>query len=280
MLLNRYTRKTLFRELTLIALAAFWLIPFYFLVVVSLKPQQEVFTGDPVAFPKHPTLGNYAEAWRGTGVVTLSDALKSSLIITVGSVLTLIVLGSICAYALGRRKDRIGTGLYLLFVIGIILPFQLGIVPAYVALREMHLSGTYQGMILLYTSLLMPLTVFLYTGFVRTLPRDYEEAAYVDGASRRRTFIKVVFPLLSPVTATVAVLTALIIWNDFFVQLIFLAGGKRQTMPVAVYSFVGEFAAQWHLIFAAVLVSIAPLLLFYVFAQRALIRGFTGGIKS
>ncbi|HVW30022.1 MAG TPA: carbohydrate ABC transporter permease [Polyangiaceae bacterium] len=279
MLLQRYTLRTLARELVLVLVAAIWLIPFYFLIVVSLKPSTELFS-DPLALPKHATLGNYPQAWRGTGVVTLGAALKNSVIITVGSVVCLIAVGSSCAYAIARRLDRFGTALYLFFVMGIILPFQLGIVPAYVAVRKLGLAGTYPGMILLYTSLLMPLTVFLYTGFFRTLPSDYEEAAYVDGASRRRTFARIIFPLLRPVTATVAVLAAMIIWNDFFVQLIFLSGSKRQTLPVAIYSFVGEFAAQWPVIFAAVIVTIAPLLGFYLFAQRTLVRGFTGGIKS
>jgi raffinose/stachyose/melibiose transport system permease protein len=279
MLLQRYTLRTFAREIILILLALIWLIPFWFLVIVSLKSSSELFS-DPISLPKHPTLSNYSQAWKGTGVVSLGDALKNSLVITVGSVLVLIAIGSTCAYAIGRRAGRLGTGLYLFFVLGIVLPFQLGIVPAYVAVKRLGLAGSYPGMILLYTSLLMPLTVFLYTGFFRTLPSDYEEAAYVDGASRRRTFVRVIFPLLRPVTATVAVLAALIIWNDFFVQLIFLSGSKRQTLPVAVYSFVGEFAAQWPTIFAAVLVSIVPLLGFYLFAQRQLIRGFTGGIKS
>ena len=102
----------------------------------------------------------------------------------------------------------------------------------------------------------------------------------MDGASRLRTFARVVFPLLRPVTATVAVLTSVIIWNDFFGQLIFLAGTPRQTLPVIIYSFVGQYASQWNLIFAAVVVSLAPVLAFYLFAQRQLIRGFTGGIKT
>jgi raffinose/stachyose/melibiose transport system permease protein len=126
----------------------------------------------------------------------------------------------------------------------------------------------------------MPLTVFLYTGFVRQLPRDYEEAAYIDGASRLRTFLLVVFPLLRPVTATVAVLASVIVWNDFFVQLVFLAGSPRQTLPVMIYSFVGQFTSEWNLIFAAIVVTITPVLAFYLFAQRQLIRGFSGGIKT
>src|SRR5207253_97848 len=156
----------------------------------------------------------------------------------------------------------------------------LALIPLYVMLRKLHLGNTYAGMILLYTGLLMPLTVFLYTGFVRTLPREYEEAAQVDGAGLLRTFVRVVFPLLRPITGTVAVLTGLITWNDFFLPLIYLSGTPNQPLTVAIYSFVGEFISQWNFIFAAVGISIAPMLLFYLFAQKQLIRGFSGGIRG
>ena len=126
----------------------------------------------------------------------------------------------------------------------------------------------------------MPLTVFLYTGFIRALPRDYEEAARVDGAGIVRTYARVVFPLLRPITATVAALIGIVVWNEFFITLIFLAGSHAETLPVAVYSFVNDYGAQWNLIFAGVAITVAPVLVFYLFAQRQLIRGFSGGVKG
>ena len=139
---------------------------------------------------------------------------------------------------------------------------------------------SYFGQILLETGLLMPLTVFLYTGFVRTLPKEYEEAAQVDGATQFRTFVRIVFPLLRPITGTVAVLTGVVVWNDFFLPLIFLTGSKYEPLPVAVYSFVGDYASQWNYIFASVVVALVPILGFYLLAQRQLIRGFSGGIRG
>jgi len=277
--LFRYTLRTFSRELLLILLAALWWVPFYFLVIVSLKSSSDLLA-NPFGFPHHLAFGNYSSAWSGVADDTLGSALESSLIITVGSVIVLIVIGSACAYTIARQAGRLGTGLYLLFLIGIIIPFQLGIIPIYSALRALGLNGTYPGMILLYTGLMMPLAVFLYTGFARAMPRDYEEAAYMDGASRLRTFVRVVFPLLRPATAAVAVLTSVIVWNDFFSQLIFLGGSSHETLPVIIYSFVGEYSTQWNLIFAAVVVTLIPVLVFYLFAQRQLVRGFTGGIKT
>jgi raffinose/stachyose/melibiose transport system permease protein len=274
--LNRYTRRAFVRELTLLVIVAVWWVPFYFLVIVSLKPDLEALQS-PLSFPKEIDLGNFSTAWHDAA---LGRSLVNSLIITGGSVLALIAIGSICAYTIARRPGRMGTALYLLFVLGIILPFQLGLVPTYAVLRHLHLVGSYLGIILLYTGIWMPFSVFLYTGFVRALPKEYEEASVVDGASTLRTFRRVVFPLLRPVTGTVAIFTGLIIWNDFFLSLIFLNGTKKTPLPVAVYTFVGAFASRWNLIFAAVIVSLAPVLIFFLVAQRQLIRGFTGGIKT
>src|SRR3954471_11176209 len=273
---RRYTRKTMVRELALLLVAAVWWVPFYFLVIVALKPDIEALQS-PLTLPKSVDLGNFSTAWHDA---SLGRALVNSLVITGGSVLALIAIGSVCAYTIARRGGRMGTALYVLFVLGIIFPFQLGLVPTYAVMRHLHLVGSYLGIILLYTGIWMPFSVFLYTGFVRALPKEYEEAARVDGASQLRTFRRVVFPLLRPVTGTVAIFTGLIIWNDFFLSLIFLNGTNKTPLPVAVYTFVGAFASRWNLIFAAVIVSLLPVLIFFLFAQRQLIRGFTGGIKT
>ncbi len=278
--LNRYTTATAVRELGLIIVAVIWWIPFYLLLSVALKPSAEV-TRAPFAPPTSLDLDNFGMAWQGSGGVSLGTAVLNSAVITIGSVLALIVIGGISAYAVARQEPRLSTALYLAFIVGIILPTQLGIVPIYAALRQVGLLGTQAGAILLYTGLLLPLSVFLYTGYFRALPRDYEEAAFIDGASRWQAFIRVVFPLLRGITGTVAVLTSLIVWNDFFTQLVFFGGGvNNRTLPVAIYNFVGEYESQWNVVFAAVAVALVPVLAFYLFAQRNLIRGFTGGIDK
>jgi raffinose/stachyose/melibiose transport system permease protein len=279
--LFRYTRKTFAREVVLLAVAVVFGAPFYILVVLSLKSNLQIATS-PLSFPLHPHWHNYWQMWEGTSNmnITIGRSLLNSIITTTGSVALLISAGSICGYALARRQSRLSTGLYMLFVAGIIIPFQLGVIPLYVGLRHYHLVGTYLGMILLQAGLLMPLTVFLYTGFIRALPREYEEAAQVDGAGLVRTLVRVVLPLLKPITGTVAVLTGLFCWNDFFLSLIFLSGSKNQTLPVAVYQFVGNYTEQWNLIFPTVVIALAPMAFFYLFAQKQLIKGFTGGIRG
>jgi raffinose/stachyose/melibiose transport system permease protein len=136
------------------------------------------------------------------------------------------------------------------------------------------------GLVIIYTGTLMPLAVFLYSGFFRRLPRDYEEAATIDGAGRSQIFFRVILPLMSPATGTVAILGGLIVWNDFFTALIFLNGSVWQTLPVTMYNFVGSLVSQWNLIFALVIVSMIPILAFYVFAQKQFIQGYGGGLKA
>ncbi|MBV8086149.1 MAG: carbohydrate ABC transporter permease [Chloroflexi bacterium] len=275
--MSRYTPATLVRELGLMLLAALWWIPFYLLVVVALKSGAEVLNS-PFALPHGLDLENFASAWQGSSGVGLGPALANSAIIAGGSVLALIAVGSVSAYVIARQGPRLSGFLYLAFVLGIVLPTQLGIVPIYVTLRKVGLLGTSGGAILLYTGLLLPLSVFLYSGFVRALPRDYEDAAFIDGASRLQAFTRIVFPLLRGITSTVAVLASLIVWNDFFTQLVFFGGGvNNRTLPVAIYSFVGEYESQWNVVFAAVAIALAPVLGFYLFAQRNLIRGLTAG---
>jgi len=278
MALFQYTRKAFARELSLLALGILFCVPAFILVVLSLKTTRDAYTS-PFSIPSPPEFGNYSTAWTGGGQGGLSGAMVTSLIITVSSVILLIIVGSLCSYALARRESRLSNGLYILFMLGIIFPYQLAIVPLYVVMRDLHLANV-PGMVILYTGLLMPFTVFLYTGFIRALPKDYEEAAQVDGAGLFRTWLRVVFPLLMPVTGTVAVLTGLIVWNDFFLPLIFLSGGTHQTLPLALYSFVGQQVSQWNLVMAAVAITIAPVIAFYLFAQRQLIRGFAGGIRG
>jgi raffinose/stachyose/melibiose transport system permease protein len=276
---TRYRRRTLVRELALVVVAIVFCAPFYLLIAIALETTEQSYKA-PLSFPRPPHWSNFSEAWSTGGSGGLVHGFESSLIITGASVLALILLGSFGAYTIARRGGRLGDAIYVMFVVGIILPPQLAIIPLFVAMRHAGLVGNYVGMIVLNIGLLMPLTVFLYTGFIRALPRDYEEAARVDGAGILRTYVRVVLPLLRPITATVAVLVGIIVWNEFFVALVFLAGSRYQTLPVAVYLFAGGSVTRWNLVFAGVAIAIAPVIVFYLFAQRQLIRGFAGGVKG
>ncbi|MCZ2828812.1 carbohydrate ABC transporter permease [Modestobacter sp. VKM Ac-2986] len=275
----RYSPATAVREGVVWVFALLTLLPFYFLVVTALKPSEELLTTSTSAPPSRPTLENFTEVLSGGGDNNILLALGHSVVITAASIVGLVAFGSLAAYVLSRTTRRWGTITFYGFLIAILLPTQLGLVPLYIGARQIGLVGTMWGMVVLYVGTLMPLAVFLYAGFFRNLPRDYEEAASLDGASPGRVFLRVVFPLMSPATGTVAILAGLIVWNDFFSALIFLGGSDNQTLPVSMYYYVGSLVSAWNKIFAIVLISMVPILAFYLFAQKKFIQGFAGGIK-
>ena len=275
----RYTKATAVREFVVWIAALLTLLPFYFLVITALKPQEELLTTSTSAPPSRPTVENFAEVLTGGGDSNVLLGLFHSAVITLGSIAGMVIIGSLAAYVLVRTTQRWGTITFYLFLIAIILPTQLGLIPLYIGARTLGLTGSMWGMIVLYVGTLMPLAVFLYAGFFRNLPRDYEEAAAIDGASPGRVFFRIVLPLMAPATGTVAILTGLIVWNDFFSALIFLGGSEVQTLTVSMYYYVGSLVSAWNKIFAIVIISMVPILAFYLFAQKKFIQGFAGGIK-
>jgi raffinose/stachyose/melibiose transport system permease protein len=275
----RYTTATAVREVLVWIFALVSLLPFYFLVITALKPDEELLTTGNSVPPSRPTIENFTEVLSGGGDSNILLALLHSAIITLGSIAGLVAFGSLAAYVLARTTARWGNVTYYLFLTAIVLPTQLGLIPLYIGARQVGLVGSIWGMIILYVGTLMPLAVFLYAGFFRGLPRDYEEAAAIDGASPARVFFRIVLPLMAPATGTVAILTGLIVWNDFFSALIFLGGSENQTLTVSMYYYVGSLVSAWNKIFAIVIISMVPILAFYLFAQKRFIQGFAGGIK-
>ena len=276
----RYTKLTALREVGFWLVALVFLLPFYFLVTTALKSDREVITSSTLAPPSAPDFGNFAKVLTATGNANVIQGLLNSVIITAGSIFLMVLLGSLTGYVIARSTRRWSRGVYYLFLVAIILPTQLGTVPLYIGARSIGLTGSVWGMILLYSGMLLPLAIFLYAGFFRGLGTEYEEAATIDGASRTQIFFQVVLPLMSPATGTVAILAGLIVWNDFFTSLIFLGGSANQTLPVAMYYYIGSLVSSWNKIFAIVIVSMIPILVFYLFAQKRFIQGFAGGLKG
>lgn len=276
----RYTKATAVREVLIWVVTLVGLLPFYILVVTSLKTDEEALGTSAVTPPSTVTFDAFIEVLTAGGRNSIPMAILNSVIITGGAILLLVLFGSLAAYVIARRTARWSTFTYYLVLIAIILPAQLGTVPLYIGARTVGLTGSALGMVLLWTAMLLPLSVFLYASFFRGLTTEYEEAAVIDGASPTQTFFRVVLPLMSPATGTVAILAGLIVWNDFFNSLIFLGGSRVQTLPVAMYTYVGGLVSDWNKIFAVVIISMIPILAFYMFAQKKFIQGFAGGLKG
>ncbi|MFL6122205.1 carbohydrate ABC transporter permease [Actinophytocola sp.] len=272
----RYGLRTFGLEMLMVAVAVVFLFPVYALVTLSLKDSRQI-AASPLSPPTAPTLDNFADAWQQASFGT---ALINSTVITAVSVVLLIGVGSFAAYFVARCQTRLGYGLYVLFLLGIVLPFQLGMIPLFSMVDDAGLLGTYQGMILFYTGIQLPFTIFLYTGFIRALPADYADAALIDGASHFRAFRQVVFPLLRPVTGTVLILNAVFVWNDFLTPLLYLGGSERETIPVRVFSFVGQYVSDYGLVFAGLVLAALPILAIFLVLQKYVIKGFSSGLKG
>ena len=272
----RYGKQTFALELGMIFVALLFLFPVYVLVTLSFKSTPEI-SGGGLGLPSSLETANYSQAW---SAAHLGAALLNSTIITGVSLVALIAVGSTASYYLARKQSRLSYGMYILFLLGIILPFQLALVPLYRMVNDAGLLGTYTSMVLFYTGLQAPFTIFLYTGFLRALPREYGEAALVDGATHWQSFRRVTFPLLRPITGTVIILNAVFIWNDFLTPLIYLGGSANETIPVVVYQFVGQYVSNWGYIFAAVVLATLPMLVLFLLLQRFVIKGFSTGLKG
>jgi raffinose/stachyose/melibiose transport system permease protein len=272
---NRYTWRTFALELAMVAVALVVAFPVYVLVNLALRAPSD--TSAPIRPTLAPTFANFTQAWQQG---RLGGALLNSVLVTVASVLVVLAVSSLAAYPIARATAHWSRGMFLLIMLGLVLPFQLAALPLYQTMRDLHLLGSVWALVLFYSGLQVPFTTFLYLGFLRALPRDFEDAALIDGCSPLAAFRYVVFPMLRPITVTALVLNAVFVWNDFFTPLLYLSGSTQQTMPVAVAGFVGQYVADWNLIFAALVISILPILAVYFALQRSIINGFAGGLKG
>lgn len=273
---SRYRPTTLVLEVAMILCALAFLFPLGVLINVAFKPASEGLR-DPLALPSGLDLSNFATAWQDG---SLGNSIINSGVIAGLSVLMLVLLGSTTAFFFARSLSRLSTTLYFVVLLGLMIPIQLGMVPLYQLMHSAGLLSTYTSLILFYSGTQLPFTVFLYAGFLRAIPRDYEEAAFLDGARWWQTFWLIVFPLVRPVTITVVVLDVIDVWKDFLTPLLYVGGSEQATLPVAIFAFKGEFVTQWGVIFAGVLISILPVMALYVLLQRFIIGGFAGGLKG
>lgn len=247
--------------------------PLYWVVVSSLMPEARLFA-EPSLVPDRIILDHYLALFRERQFWV---PVRNSLVVGGVTTLCCLVLGAPCAYALARLRFR-GKAVLLSFVLAVSMFPQISIVsPLYLLLRSVGLLDTYPGLVLPYLTFTMPLAIWLLTGYFRQLPGELEEAAYVDGAGRLRTFWEIVLPASVPGLVTTAILTFLYSWNEFLFALSFTTGPDRRTVPVAVALFRGRYQVPWGEILAAVVVATLPVALLVLLFQRRIVGGLTSG---
>ena len=250
------------------------IIPIYYLLVTTFKSPAEA-AASPLGLPKKLTFNNYAKA---IAAMNYGQAIKNNLIIAVISVVLLIVFASMTAYVIARSNKKMFKIMNGIFMVGLIIPFQISIIPLYKMLAAVNLMNTHIAVILVDVFCInLPLSIFLMRGFINTVPVELEEAAFIDGCGTFHCFRKIVFPLLKPIISTVAILDMLAIWNDFMTPLLMLQSSEKQVLLQQVYRNVGPFSTDWTSFFPMLVMSTLPLVLFYLIMQKQIIEGVVAG---
>lgn len=251
--------------------------PLYMTVVIAFKQPSEM-TNDimgALALPKSWSFSNFAEAMR---VTDFWNSLGNSLLLTIVTVVIAILLHGIASYAIGRSmaKSKAYNFIYLYIVSGMFVPFAILMMPLIKQTAQLGIANRF-GVIVLYVVFYMPINLMLYTGYLKNIPLALEEAARVDGASTWKTYWSIIFPVMKPMHATVAVLTAMAVWNDVMTPLVIMSGTGKNTLPLAQLNFQTQFGTNYNLAFASYLLALLPILIFYLVCQKQIINGVVNG---
>lgn len=261
-----------------------FMFPFYLVLINSAKTAFEV-TQYPLAWPDtwNNILENIVKIWTSEAV-RYPSSLVSSAIITALSLVLINLLSAQAGWALVRTKNMVSNAIFFIFVAAMVIPFQIVMFPLLSWFRMttmatgIPLLRTYQGIVLAYIGFGASLSIFMFHGFIKGIPLELEEAATIDGCKRHQIFYEIIFPILTPIQATVMVLNGIWIWNDYLLPLLVLGKGNTiMTLPLAVSNFAGAFVKQWDLILTAILLAMIPVIIFFLFAQKYIVKGMIAG---
>lgn len=279
-------RKIVIGSLTALTVILFLatMFPFFIVVINSAKSSLEIIT-DPISMP-----GNWGQLWNNITEIwnkpsiRYSSSVLSSTIITLSSLATISVFSAMAAWVLVRTKSKLSTVIFLFFLSGLIIPFQVVMFPLVSLFRtinevfDIKMLRTYHGMILAYIGFGAPLAVFMFHGFIKSIPKELEEAATIDGCSKPQIFFLIIMPILKPIFVTIIILNAIWIWNDFLLPSLILGVGQDiQTIPLAIANFAGSFVKKWDLIMTAVLMAAFPIIIGFILLQKHIIKGMVSG---
>lgn len=271
-------------EAMAIVLCLLFLFPLFIVLINSAKTAGQVMTS-PMSMPANwgQLLTNVANIWTSPNVQYQSSFI-SSVIVTAGSLVLLNLLSAQAAWALVRSKTRVSNGIFVIFVAAMVIPFQIVMFPLLTWFRTVtdltgiHLLRNYAGILLAYVGFGMSQSIFMFHGFIKSIPLELEEAATIDGCARHEVFYRIIFPILKPIQATVLVLNGIWIWNDYLLPLLVLGKGNAvMTIPLAISNFAGAFVKQWDLIMTAILMAMVPVIVFFLIAQKHIIKGMVAG---
>ncbi len=253
------------------------LVPLYVMVISAFKPESEILS-DPLAINPDTFTWDYLVQAIQSPNFNVVGAYGITLFFVLAVNVLSIAVSAPVAYVIARGRTRWYAALLLLFVSGLFVPSQVILIPVVFVLRSIGLMGTIPGFLLFETAVTLPMTIFLFTAFVRTIPRDIDEAASIDGAGRVRAFWSCIFPLMRPIVATMIVLNSVGVWNDFVnPQIILGPGSGIYTVTTGVFAAVGQYTTDYNVVFPTLLLAVAPVLIFFIIMQRHIIGGLVAG---
>ncbi|RKF19767.1 carbohydrate ABC transporter permease [Alginatibacterium sediminis] len=262
-----------FQVLFLSVLAILILLPIFYMISMSFRTRREIMM-DPLGLPSSLLIENYQKV---AEAMNYGTSIFNTIFITASVIVLVSILSSLAAYPLARIRHKLSTWLYILLTLGLVIPPFAGLTPLYLFMRDLGLLNSYLGLIIAYTTLNLPLGVFFYTSFMKSVPIELEEAARLDGASYLKTYWYVVLPLLRPITGTLGLFITLTVWNDIVYPLLFVTDDSKYTIMVAVVRFLGTYSIDPTQLFPAAVLASAPLLILFMLLQKQVVSGITAG---
>lgn len=260
-------------HLLLIIGALFWLAPLLLALMNSFKTNGELLT-NVLSLPQSLSFENYA---RTLDKMHYFRSLGNTVLLSGVSVTLIILFSSLAGWKLCRTKTRLSKFIFGLFVFSMLIPFSSIMIPIYRVILALKLKNSLLGLSLVYAGLGVSMAVFLYHGFVKGIPQELEEAAEMDGCGQLQVFRYMVFPLLKPITATVCITNVLWVWNDFLLPLIVISDNKKYTLLLSTNTLFGQYSSDWTAILSALIIAALPVIVFYAFFQKQILRGISEG---
>ena len=271
---KRRRRNTIILVIILTVISLIFIYPVFLMFLNSFKPFGEVVS-DPIALPKAPTLENYTYVINKIHYLSL---FMNNVIITVIGIVGIVVFSSMAAYILDRRRNVYTKIVYTLLITPMLIPFQTIMITLLKAMSVIHLDQSRVGLGIQYWGFGIPMATFIFYNFMKTIPKELDESAKIDGASTFRGFISVIFPLLKPVTFTVIVIDVMWIWNDFLLPLLMVnSSNKTKTLVLASYTFVGQMNTKWQYAMTAMVLTVLPSIIVFIFLQKYIVEGVVAG---
>lgn len=273
-----YTKQTFVIQIIMTLAAIFFIAPIFIIINYSFKGKRELYLSSPLALPESLNFENYVHAFKK---LNLATTFTNTFFYTLISVLLLAIICGTTAWAIARCRHKFFKFCYVYFIIGILIPYQALFLPIYMIGYNLHLTNTRFGIIFMYVATGISFGVFLMNSFMSTVPLELEEAARIDGCSVFRTYLSVVLPLLKPAMATLVIMQAFQIWNDYLLASLYVSKKQLKTLTVAIQSLFSAQSSDYTTAMAAIVISVLPISILFLSLQKYFIKGMTvGAVKG